>query len=381
MAVIGINAACMHSGTTYRNAGVSVYAQRLLATLLPMGSDEHQFVVFVNSDFATASLPQLALAKVVRSPFSGSSRLLRIGWEQSGLALAAHRHGVEVLHGLLDISVLLYRGPQVITVHDLTYVLTPQAHPRSRRAWFALAAPRSARRAKAILAVSEATGRDLIKHYDLDPGRLIIAHHGRDQHMTRVTDYAALAAFRKRNGLPERFLLFLGTIEPRKNLERLIRAFAGLCDRGYPGKLVIAGGLGWGDIDITALATAAGVEHAVLTPGYVIENEKRFWYSAAEAFVFPSLYEGFGLPVLEAMSCGTPVAVANISALPEVVGETGQMFDPLDVDSMIAALTKICGDPTKSLAHAQAAMARSLQCSWDRAAQGALAAYRRALSD
>ncbi len=369
----------MHSNAGYRNAGVSVYARNLVAQLLGGHADEHDYVVFCNSDFDARSLPELGSARLIHSPFPGSKPWLRIGWEQTGLPLAAKRAGVEVLHGLLNVSPPLSGCRQVLTIHDLSFITTPQAHPWRRRAYMKVACARSARRASAILVDSRATGKDVAAHFGIAGERVIVAYPGLADGLGEVNDPAKLARFRRDRGLPERFLLFLGTIEPRKNLDRLIAAFARMRRQGYPGWLVLAGGHGWGNIDLSALARNAGVADRVIVPGYVVDREKQMWYSAAEAFVYPSIYEGFGLPVLEALACGTPVAVANSSSLPEVSGNAGILFDPNNIDSITAALVQICNDPpTAATLRAQGPL-QARRFTWQKTAQGALLAYQRAL--
>ncbi len=379
MALIGLNATCMHSRPGFRNSGVSVYARNLIRALLEEPDPEHEYLVFCNADFDPASLAVLARARVIFSPAPGDRPWRRIAWEQTGLPLAADEAGVDVLHGLLNVSPLLTGCRQVITVHDLTYLTTPGAHPWRRRAWLGLAGRWSLRRAAAVLVDSASTGRDLVAIRDADPERLVVAYPGLDPSLGGAVDSESLERFRSRPDVPGRFLLHLGTIEPRKNLDRLIAAFARLAGRGYPGRLVIAGGSGWGGVDVRALAAEAGVADRLLLPGFVPESEKPLWYSAAEGFVYPSAYEGFGLPVLEAMACGTPVAAADNSSLPEVVGDAGLLFDPNNIDSIVAALEKICSNSNPIQSLRRKGRRRAREFTWAETARCARRAYRMAL--
>ena len=380
MPLIGLNATCMHSRPGFRNSGVSVYARNLVRALLKDPDPDHEYVVFCNADFDPASLPALARARLIFSPAPGDRPWLRIAWEQTGLALAAEESGIDVLHGLLNVSPLLTGCRQVLTVHDLTYLTTPGAHPWRRRAWLGLAGRWSLRRAAAVLVDSASTGRDLVAMQNADPDRLVVAYPGLDPGLEGAVDDRSQERFRRRAEVPQRFLLFLGTIEPRKNLDRLIAAFALLVRRGYPGKLVIAGGAGWGEVDVYGLAGDAGVADRLVTPGYVSEADKPFWYSAAEGFVYPSAYEGFGLPVLEAMACGTAVAAADNSSLPEVVGDAGLLFDPNNIDSMVAALEKICSNSIPIQSLRRKGRRRAREFTWAETARRARRAYQMALS-
>ena len=379
MPLIGLNATCMHSRPGFRNSGVSAYARNLIRALLEDPDPEHEYVVFCNADFDPATLPALSRARLIFSPAPGDRPWRRIAWEQTGMALAAEELGIEVLHGLLNVSPLLAGCRQVLTVHDLTYLINPGAHPWRRRAWLGMAGRWSLRRASALLVDSASTGRDLVAIQNADPKRLVVAYPGLDPDLDGAVDEPSLKRFRRRPDVPGRFLLYLGTIEPRKNLDLLIAAFALLVGRGYPGTLVVAGGAGWGGVDVRALAEDAGVANRLLVTGYVPATDKPFWYSAAEGFVYPSAYEGFGLPVLEAMACGTPVAAADNSSLPEVVGDAGLLFDPNNIDSMVAALEKICrnSNPIQSLRRKGRRRAREF--TWAGTARGARQAYRMAL--
>lgn len=379
MALIGLNATCMHSRPGFRNTGVSVYARNLIGALLAGSDPDFEYVVFCNADFDPASLPALARARLIFSPAPGDRPWLRTAWEQTGLALAADEAGVELLHGLLNVSPLLAGCRQVLTVHDLTYRTTPGAHPWRRRAWLSMAGRWSLRRAGAVLVDSASTGRDLVTLQNGDPDRMVVAYPGLDPALTDPLASGRLERFRRRPDVPARFLLYLGTIEPRKNLDRLIAAFALLAGRGYPGRLVIAGGAGWGGVDVLELARSAGIADRLVLPGYVPEGEKRLWYSAAEGFVYPSAYEGFGLPVLEAMACGTPVAAADNSSLPEVVGDAGLLFDPNNIDSMVAALEKICTDSNPIQSLRRKARRRAREFTWAETARCARRAYQMAL--
>jgi len=163
-----------------------------------------------------------------------------------------------------------------------------------------------------------------------------------------VTDTAVLADLRRRRGLPEHMILYVGTLEPRKNLVTLLEAYARCRDEASPAlrlpPLVLAGGKGWGCEAIFAAVERLGLGQAVLFPGFVPHGELPLWYSAADVFVYPSLYEGFGLPVLEALACSTPVITSNVSSLPEVAGEAGLLVDPTDANALAEALRRMWGD-------------------------------------
>jgi glycosyltransferase involved in cell wall biosynthesis len=192
----------------------------------------------------------------------------------------------------------------------------------------------------------------------------------------RRADPDRVQAFRRLKNLPDKFLLCLGTLEPRKNLSMLVRAFARLKRECADAVLVLAGGIGWLAGDIFAAIEACGVQDSVLLPGYVAAGEKALWYAAATAFVFPSLYEGFGLPPLEAMACGTPVVTSNAASLPEVVGQAGLMLAPDDVPGWAAALQRVWTDAAYRAELADQCVRQAQQFSWQSTARQIARAYR-----
>ena len=187
------------------------------------------------------------------------------------------------------------------------------------------------------------------------------------------------AAFRQRRGLPERFVLFVGTLEPRKNLARLVEAFARVRD-GRVG-LVLAGGKGWLYDELFARVEALGLSRGVILPGYVKNDELPLWYNAAIGLVYPSLYEGFGLPVLEAQACGTPVLTSNVSSLPEAAGDASSMVDPYDVEELAAGLDRLLTDELLRHELRERGLAHAKQFSWPRTARETARVYRRALTE
>jgi glycosyltransferase involved in cell wall biosynthesis len=193
-------------------------------------------------------------------------------------------------------------------------------------------------------------------------------------------DPARVAAHRAARGLPERLILFLGTLEPRKNVLTLLEAFSLLCRRpGFAHTLVIAGGKGWYYQEIETAVERLGLRERVIFAGFVPQEELPLWYNAADLFVYPSLYEGFGLPPLEAMACGTPVITSNTSALPEVVADAGLMVDPLDAAALAEAMAALLDDPEARRALRAAGLRQAASFSWRETAQRTATVYHRIL--
>jgi glycosyltransferase involved in cell wall biosynthesis len=380
--LIGINAQKLFVSQDYRNAGISRYIGRLTRHL-PEVPGRERYLLYTNRDvrhWPEAEGPRLRLAPT-RLPTT--QPVLRILWEQTVLPALALRDGVDLLHCPLNVRPVLSRAPVVLTIHDLTFVRFPDRfHPLKQR-YLARLTRLSARRARRILADSAATKRDVEAAFGIPAGRVDVVYPGVDEDFRPydpgdAADRAALDDFREARGLPARYVLYQGTLEPRKNVDKLVEAFAGVARRGLPHALVLAGGKGWGYDAIFRAVERLGLGERVRFPGYVARREQPLWYGAAEAFVYPSQYEGFGLPVLEAMACGVPVITSNTSSLPEVVGDAGVTVDPADVGALEEALVAVLTDGGRAAALGAAGRRRAGGFTWRGAAEACVAAYRAA---
>jgi glycosyltransferase involved in cell wall biosynthesis len=264
----------------------------------------------------------------------------------------------------------------VLTVHDLIFRRYPAHHKRLNRWYLNATMPLFCRRADHIIAVSEQSKRDVIEAYGIPPEKITVIYEAADP---RFCPQAAetIAAVRARYRLPDRYLLFVGTIEPRKNLGRVLTAFERLHAEGLTDALVIVGKRGWLYDDFFARLEASPAKQAVIFPGFVPDADLPAIYSGAQALAFPSEFEGFGLPVLEAMACGTPVVCSNTSSLPEVTGDAALLVDPLDVDALTEALRRVLNDPALAADLRGRGLVQAARFSWARAAEETLVVYRR----
>lgn len=233
----------------------------------------------------------------------------------------------------------------VLTVHDLSFVHYPEAAPKSLVGYLNRVVPRSVSRADLVVADSESTKQDLIEQFNVDAGRIRVVYGGVDERFKPDEDAQNREEIALRYGMQLPALLAVGTLQPRKNLDRLIDAFVLLRDRGnLTHRLYIAGAAGWSYSDLFVKIEELGLQPFVRFLGYVADEDLPALYSLADVFVYPSLYEGFGLPVLEAMACGTPVVCSNVSSIPEVGGDAAIYCDPLDVESIAAGIERALGD-------------------------------------
>jgi glycosyltransferase involved in cell wall biosynthesis len=380
---IGLNAHLLSLGETYRGAGINWYIHNLL-THLPHVDHDNRYTAFIGDGRFTPSTSSgrrssgLAL-RLSRLPTSRP--VVRIFWEQVVQPFALRKERVDLLHALAFVTPLLSPCPAVVTIYDLSFLLYPESFKRSKRFYLGLFTRLSARRARRIVAISKSTKRDVVRLVGVSPEKVEVVYCGIDDAFCPLAE-DQVAAFRAKRGLPERFILFVGTIEPRKNITRLVEAFATLrfCDIATL-KLVIGGAKGWFYEDVFARVEELGLEGQVMFPGYIPISELPLWYNAAELFVYPSLYEGFGLPPLEAMACGTPVVAASTSSLPEVVGEAGLTVDPLDVEELAEAMKRVLNDEALRQEMRERGLKRAKGFSWTKTAQETVQVYRRAMED
>lgn len=368
---VGLNAHLLSLTQTYRGAGINGYIYHLLRHLPETGEGVQRlrYQAFLH-DPAFQAPAGLA---VQRSHWDTRAPWRRIAWEQTQLAVLSR--DLDLLHGLAFAAPLAARCPTIITVHDLSFLRFPEAFRRFNRTYLTLFTRWSTRRAARVIAVSESTRRDVIALCGVPSERVVTIPNGVDKAFCPA-DAAEVAEFRRNRRLPDRFILYLGTLEPRKNLQTLIDAYAQLRARAAVPKLVIAGGKGWFFETIFTRVAELGLADDVLFPGYVPGPELPWWYRAAELFVYPSRFEGFGLPVLEAMACGTPVITTTSSSLPEVAGDAALLVDPDDTDALAAALSRLLDDPQLQATLRVAGLSQALRFSWARTATETAQVYR-----
>ena len=364
-----------------RRAGAGVYTYHLthaLAAALPPGVE---LVVFDRwGAFGDLAGRPGATVERVQLP----SRGRRIAWEQTRLPAALRRLGVSLFHSPHHSLPALRLGWRtVVTVHDVTFRLLPWRYTLARRTYMTACTALAARRAEAVIVPSRAVARDFVRLFGARPERVTVVPEAPPPTMRVVVDPVARAAARLRLRVPERFILSVGTLEPGKNRANLLRAFALLRRRGLPHSLVIAGQPGWGGERAGAPADRArfigplpGIRGTVLYTGYVPDPDLPLLYNLAEAFVFPSWREGFGLPPLEAMACGVPVVASDRPAMPEVLGDAA-CYAPPDRPAAIAeALERVLTDERLRADLRARGLRRAAGYSWERAARETLAVYR-----
>jgi len=364
-------------GTTLRPArtGVGYYTEHLLRHLATESVDDEVIVISNRPLDTTAPLP--ANVRVVAS----SSRVPRLVWMQAIAPRLLRRLGADIAHFTNGMMPLAMSVPTVVTIHDMSLTMFPKYHPPRRVLLNRPLVDVAARRADAIITVSESAKRDIVRLYGSQAERIHVVHEAAAPSFQPIRDRHVLDRVRQRYRLADRFVLYVGTIEPRKNLPKLIEGFARRRNGGeIPHQLVCAGPYGWLSRDIEDLIDRLRIEQSVRFTGYVPFDDLAALYSLAEMFVFPSLYEGFGLPVIEAMACGTPVITGHVAALTEVGGNAVEHVGHLNADSLGDAMVRLASDARRREELSSLGLQRAHTFSWQRAARETLKVYRLAVT-
>lgn len=347
---IGINAALLGAKQGYRQTGVSRYIGELVDGLNDTKAPDDRVILL-------GRIPGL----ITDAP---SARIL---WEQTGLPASMALHRLDVLHGPMHVVPILTRIPSVMTVHDLAFLRFPGQLPGNRRAFLVAATRMSTHKVDRIITVSHNTADDVIDWLKVPEGKVEAIPLAPSSRVKPVSG-RSLDVFRMKWNIDCPYVLAVGTLEPRKNLPLLLRAFARIKDE-VDHQLVLVGPEGWLTAELRQTLNELDLGDRVRLTGFVSDEELGGWYSAADLFAFPSLYEGFGLPSLEAMRCGAPVLASNSSCFPEVVGNAGVLISPTDESLWAETMRELLRDPDRRGELARQGLARAGEFSWRRTAE------------
>jgi glycosyltransferase involved in cell wall biosynthesis len=351
--LIGIDAS---RGVMPRSAGVGRYSRELIAAMAAAAG--HRLRLYANG----AARPAWALGDNIEWRDLPWPRL----WTHSRLAWEVFHHPPEALFVPAHVLPVAHPDASVVTVHDLGYLRFPECHPPRQRFYLRLSTRWNTHSSAAILADSHATKADLTRLLGVQPHKVSVAYPGVSSEFAPIAS-GAVQAVRLQYGLPDRYLLYVGTLQPRKNIARLLAAHAQVTQAPL---LAMAGAPGWLSDDLVRRVDASGPR--VKRLGFVPDEHLPALMTGAVALLLPSLYEGFGMPVLEAMACGTPVLASRTSSLPEIVGEAGVMVDPLSIESIVDGLRRLCNDADLARSLRQAGLERARIFTWSACAGVAL---------
>ncbi len=352
---LGIDAS---RAATVQRTGTEGYAYHLIRALLPLAAERgHQVTLYFNQAPAADLFPDAAQEVI---PFARLWTHLRLGW-------ALNRRRPDLFFTPAHVIPWSYFGRSVATVHDLGYRVFPHLHTRLQLAYLNWSTLHNARRSRLVIADSQTTADDLARIYHISPGKIRVVYPGVDPSLAPVRDSRTLAAIQTKYTIVSPYYLYLGTIQPRKNLVRLIEAYGA---SGVPETLVLAGKAGWlSEPILDAMARLPlPIQARIRITGFVDEADKAALLSGAKALLFPSLYEGFGFPVLEAQACAIPVLCADSSSLPEVAGDGALLVDAASTEAIRDGIHRLSGDATLREQLVAAGQANVQRFSWEKTA-------------
>jgi glycosyltransferase involved in cell wall biosynthesis len=354
----------------HHKAGTWFYTVNLLRCLDAMPGAAERFRTL---DFLDRPVPGLNNIRHVTCPFP-DHKLAKLFWPNIVLPRSAARQGLDVVHAPTHYGTFVpSRCRNVITVHDVTPILFPETHERMQVYYHRYVLPHVLRRADAIITISECSKRDIVRIYGVDEAKIHIVYNGVDGRFS--PGYRRSSAFV--DALPERYILNIGTLEARKNLPRLLEAYALARKQGLTHPLLIGGARGWRQSSLSQIVERLGLENAVQFLGFVEDEDLPALYARAECLIYPSLYEGFGLPVIEGMASGTPVVTSNCSSMAEVAADAALLVDPLDVADIAEKLLHVAGSAELRDTLREKGLRRAADFSWEKMARETMAVYER----
>lgn len=341
---IGVNARYLQR----RMSGIERYILELILNLEKIDMN-NEYLLFFNKDAAIPFIPKQENVRTIVSSFPTRQRLLRLFWEHICLSYEIKKNNVDIFHGPA-FFVPIWKPKDckyVITVHDITFVKYPKAFTFGTKLYYQFLFPRSLQLADVVITDSESTKKDIIEYYGVKEEKIKVIYLGISDVFLKKQSKEKIKAVKEKYSLPEKYLLFTGVLSPRKNVETIVSAFNQIKKEPHFSnhKLLIVGRKGWLYEGIFAKVKRLHLEQEVFFIDYICEDDLPVIYFLAEIYLFPSLYEGFGLPILEAMVSGCPVITSNISSMPEVAGDAALLINPLNVEELVVAIKKIHENP------------------------------------
>ncbi len=360
------------ASTISTQGGPRTYVLGLLDALFVL-DQQNDYVVFYNDASHLGRFPQAQ--EVV---LSGKSPLSRLWREHVLLPKACRKLRVDVLHCPKSaIPLLSPHCPVVVTLHDLIPLQHPELETRLAHWYWRLHIPMAVRSSNFIITISEFARREILDAFEVPEERIMVILNGFDRRMLLKREASTGSIVRDKYGLPESYLLYVGTIQPRKNIGTMIEAYVQLRrEKGVNQKLVIVGRKGWLYESLFTRIKDLELENEVIFTGFVPDDDLAYLYDGASVFVYLSLFEGFGIPPLEAMACAIPVVCSNTTSLPEVIGDAGISVAPTDVPSVVDAIASILNEPDLAAKLRSKGRLRAELFSWEKAAEEVLSVYR-----
>ncbi|MFH1369566.1 MAG: glycosyltransferase family 1 protein [Elusimicrobiota bacterium] len=368
---IGINARYIQKQAT----GIENYLSQIISNLKRIDS-KNEYVLFFGSDKPVpGGFPSDNFAVDVPK-FKTNSQLKRLFWEHFYLPSAITRNKIDVFHEPSFIAPMFKKCPTVITIHDLAFIIHPECFTFKNVLYFKAMMKRSIESSDYVIAVSESTKNDIINRFKVSPEKVKMIHSGVNEYFHRIEDKKAIKPVLEKYGITRDFILNVSLISPRKNLLNLLKSFKLMREKkSVDYQLVITGAKGWLYEDIFKAVSDLSLQKDVVFTGYVSDSELLCLYNSAKIFAYPSVYEGFGFPALEAMACGCPVVASNTSSLPEICGDAALLVEPADLDELSDALYRMLTDSKLREDMIKRGFVRITKFSWRNTAKETLSLY------
>jgi len=369
---IAIDATAIPTGT--KKGGVSSYILSLISELEKFDYVNEYYIFIKKEDLAFFRL-ETDNFKFIQC--NVNSKLIRLIWEQLILPRYIKKYKIDLIHSPhYTIPIMLNQCKKVVTFHDMTFFLFPEMHIYYKRIIFKKMIPTSAAKADLIISVSDNTAKDIHALLNISKEKLRVIPLGVNSKFRVIRNVQLLNDVKRKYKTSDKFIFYLGTLEPRKNIHNLIRAYHLAINNEKIGhKLVIAGEKGWDYKKLFKLVDDLQINDQVIFIGFVSENELPLLYNAADLFVYPSIYEGFGIPVLEAMSCGVPVISSSVSSLPEIVKNAGLLVEPNNIERLSQAICEVIINRDLNQKLSKLGLKRASQYSWEKTAKETLRVY------
>lgn len=361
-----------------KKTGVGTYGVNLVQKLSALHTNSRDvFFILLQDDegvFDTLSNNRFVFIPVKNRIFR--KFVPRFFLEQILIPWLTYKHQIDVIHSLhYSFPIAAFSVKKVVTLHDMTFFLFPEYHLPLKRYYFRFWIKMAALLADHLITVSESTRNDLYSFQRHVRSKVAVIPHSCEQDASSTDNWGSVQSVMQKYSIPQNYLLFVGTIEPRKNICRLIYAFERLAQEIPDFSLVIVGQKGWGAVDVERAFQESEVRDRIIFTGFIPEEEKSLLMQNARLFVYPSIYEGFGLPVLEALQFGIPTITSNVSSLPEVAGDAALTIDPFSADAIYNAMKTILTDELLYARLQKKAILQSRLFSWERTAEKTLRVY------
>jgi glycosyltransferase involved in cell wall biosynthesis len=361
-------------------AGAGVYATNLVAHLANFDA-ENEYVLFITREGTGAFATERANFREVCAPIQAIFRPVRILWEQSVLPLQVRRCAVDVLHSLCYISPVTLSCASVVTIPDLSYYFWPQDFSKFATMLLRILVPLSAKRADKVITLSESSKRSIVKVLGITPDKVSVIYLAPHRRFRPINDGILLQKMRRKYNIEDKYILTVASSHPHKNIGSLIQAFNAIIGQyRMEHQLVLVGHARREHLTLVRMVKDLGLKKRVIFTGFVPADDLPALYAAADLFAFPSLYEGFGMPILEAMACGTPVVSSNATSLPEVAGNGALLFDPYNIEEIAETIYKVLTDEIIRSELVAKGLERVKLFSWEKTAQITLSVYKEVYS-